>query len=320
MYISFPSKNTQQIFSCLSERIRSLLENVDTSLAEEIRLRRGKPLVLDFGRIQRFVTPDGFLCSEPNRAYITTDTDIDRSLMLACRGSVYACQEQIRHGYLTLAGGHRIGLAGSAVLDGNDVKSVKDISGMNFRFARQIFGAADEIMDMLVQNGEIKSTLIISPPGCGKTTLLRDAVRRLSERGFKVSLIDERGELAAVSNGVCGYDVGVMTDVLDSCPKAEGMMMAVRSMSPHAVATDEIGSEEDTAAVALARRSGVSVLASIHAKSARHLFESEEGQAVCSLFDVFVTLSKRCGSGTVESVYDYKELSDCASCGRVKKI
>ena len=318
MYIASAEKERQcTLLACLSERIQNLLAHVDVSVLEEIRLRKGRPLLLDFGRRQQFITPEGRLCTYPDGAYITTQADIERSLVLACGGSVYACQEQIRRGYVTVAGGHRIGLASSDVMEDGEVKSLKDISGMNYRFARQIFGAADRVMGLILQGGKIRRTLIVSPPGCGKTTLLRDIVRQISSHGFKTVIIDERSELAAMSDGVCGYDVGVRTDVLDACPKAAGMMMAVRSMSPQAFDTDEIGGQEDIGAVCTALRCGVSVLASAHATSARALFESEDGRALCSLFEVFVTLSKRNGSGTVEEVCTYDEL--CASARQGKE-
>ena len=318
MYIAATEKELQSpLLVYLSERIQRLLAHVDVSALEEIRLRKGRPLLLDFGRRQQFITPEGRLCTQPDRAYITTQSDIERSLVLACGGSVYACQEQIRRGYVTVAGGHRIGLAGSVVIEDGTVKSLKDISGMNYRFARQIFGAADNVMNLILQGGEIRRTLIVSPPGCGKTTLLRDIVRQLSANGYKTVIIDERSELAAMSDGVCGYDVGIRTDVLDACPKAAGMMMAVRSMSPQVVATDEIGGAEDIGAIRAALRCGVSILASAHAKSAHALFESEGGRALCALFEVFVTLSKRNGSGTVEEVCTYDEL--CASARRGKE-
>ena len=311
MYIAAKTQQKLQepLVHCMSEQIQKLLANITLDGLEEIRFRKGKPLVLDYGLQKRYLTPQGRLCETAEHAYIVTDSDIERSLVLACGGSVYACQEQIRNGYVTLAGGHRIGLVGSTVLEGGTVKFIKHISGMNFRFARQIYGAADCVMEEIVKNGVVKSTLVLSPPGCGKTTLLRDIVRQLSARGIKSVIVDERSELAAMANGICGYDVGTMTDVLDACPKAAGMMMAVRSMSPQALVTDEIGSREDIDAVKNALRCGVSVIASAHARDARQLYESEEGRALCRLFEVFVTLSKRRGSGTVEGICTYDALA-----------
>lgn len=310
MYIAAKpqTKPQEPLLRCMSEQIQKMLANVTMDGLEEIRLRRQKPLVLDYGVQKRYLTPQGRLCEAAEHAYIVTDSDIERSLVLACGGSVYACQEQIRNGYVTLAGGHRIGLVGSTVLEGGAVKFIKEISGMNFRFARQINGAADAVMPEILKDGAVKSTLVLSPPGCGKTTLLRDIVRQLSAQGVKSVIVDERSELAAVANGVCGYDVGVMTDVLDACPKAAGMMMAVRSMSPQAVVTDEIGNAYDIAAIKNALRCGVSVVASAHASDARSLYAGAEGQALCRLFEVFVTLSKRRGSGTIEEVCTYETL------------
>lgn len=319
MYITAPARlpGKSPLLSCMSERIQQLLNHIDFTALEEVRLRRGRPLLLDFGTQQQFVTPAGRLCQQEGAGYVVTEADIERSLVLACGGSVYACQEQLRHGYVTVNGGNRIGITGSAVLENGEIRSLKEISGMNYRFARQVHGAADQIIDSVLRGGKLHSTLIVSPPGCGKTTLLRDLVRQISARGYKSVIIDERSELAAMAGGVCGYDVGVRTDVLDACPKAAGMMMAVRSMSPQAVVTDEIGSGEDIEAIRSALRCGVCVIASAHARSAGDLYRTG-GRELCALFDVFITLSKRRGSGTVEEVCSLDSL--CACDGGEKEI
>ncbi len=309
MYIAASAQlhNTSPLLSCMSERIQELLRHVDLTALEEVRLRKGRPLLLDFGIQQQFITPGGRLCQQEGAGYVVTEADLERSLILACGGSVYACQEQLRHGYVTVNGGNRIGVVGSAVLENGEIRSLKEISGMNYRFARQVYGASDKVIDSVLHGGKLHSTLIVSPPGCGKTTLLRDLVRQISARGYKSVIIDERSELAAMAGGICGYDVGVRTDVLDACPKAAGMMMAVRSMSPQAIVTDEIGSGKDIEAIRSALRCGVCVIASIHAHSAAALYRSG-GQELCALFDIFVTLSKRSGSGTVEEVCTYDRL------------
>lgn len=302
MYITAVRYEENPILKSMSEGVRSALEKADLTGVEEVRIRKNMPLTLHFGNRYAFVHKNGVLSSHDDGAYIVSEKDIERTMELLCEGSVYSFQEQIKRGYITMRGGHRVGITGSAVMQDGKVTYLKNISGLNFRFARQITGAADTLMPHLVKGREIKNTLVISPPGCGKTTMLRDIARQLSRRGFKTMIIDERSELAAMSDGVSGYDVGVLTDVIDACPKAEGMMMAVRSMSPQVLVCDEAGGEEDIAAIKTALGCGVSVAASIHARDAESVFGTGRGTELAALFDVFVTLSARCGSGTVESI------------------
>jgi stage III sporulation protein AA len=199
--------------------------------------------------------------------------------------SLYAVEEELRRGYVTVAGGHRIGLAGRTVLDRGAVAHLRDIAGYNVRIARARTGCAAEVLPGILdfKSSTVKHTLIVSPPQQGKTTLLRDLIRCISEGewhhpsaalwgGRKVGVIDERSEIAASEAGVPTFDLGPRTDVLDACPKAEGIMMMVRSMSPEVVAVDEIGRPEDADALNEALHAGVRVLATAHASGLDDVF------------------------------------------------
>lgn len=172
---------------------------------------------------------------------------------------------------MTLPGGHRVGFVGKGVLEHGHIRTLKQISGLNFRIARSIKGAADDLIAKVVAGGQLHNTLLVSPPGCGKTTLLRDLIRQLSEgipqlqfAGVNVGIVDERSELAGCVGGVPQLDVGCRTDVLDGCPKSEGIRMLIRSMTPQVIAVDEIGSAADVQALEEALQSGVRILTTVH--------------------------------------------------------
>ena len=173
----------------------------------------------------------------------------------------------------------------------SQISFIENISGLNYRLARQIMGAADGVIDSIINGRTIRSTLIIAPPNMGKTTLLRDAVRQISARGFKVSVVDERSEISGIYDGTIMYDLGPNTDVLDNSPKAEGIMMMLRSMSPDVIATDEIGGAGDMEAIVAAAVRGVSVIATVHAADIAEVRRNPEINL--ALFECIITLGKR---------------------------
>ncbi|GFR36772.1 stage III sporulation protein AA [Insulibacter thermoxylanivorax] len=252
---------------------------------EELRVREGRPLEVGFDGRYAFITASGELTVSPSAACYRPDRQECMKLLdIVTNHSLYSFEEELRRGYITVRGGHRVGIAGRAVLDGGKVKLLRDISAFNIRIAREVKGAAEGIIRWLIDPlaGTVHHTLVISPPQCGKTTLIRDLARILSEgswnqaqafdegrrlRGLKVGIVDERSEIAASVGGVPSFDLGPRTDVLDACPKAEGMMMMIRSLSPHVLVVDEIGRSEDAEAILEAMHAGIKVVATAHGRN-----------------------------------------------------
>lgn len=252
----------------LQGRMEKALQAVEG--VQEIRIRVHAPIMLCTADKEYFVTENGQAVEEAKSISCLQERDLEDIVYHMCRSSLYAYEEEIKRGYLTIEGGYRIGVAGQAVLDNNGVlKTIKNISFLNIRMAHEIAGVSDRVLKKLYQNGEIKNTLIISPPGYGKTTLLRDLVKEVSNgnlcgKGMRCCVIDERSEIAGSFRGVPQLDVGMRTDVLDGCPKAVGMMMMLRSMGPQIIAVDELGTKEDVQALFSVIRSGCGLLATIH--------------------------------------------------------
>lgn len=242
---------------CLREPAHQL-DEVWQSEAEELRLRVGRPMTV--------------VCSDRERAVpgaaVVTSVDLERVLEIATRASIHTAQAQISNGFLTVAGGHRIGICGSGVLQDGQVRNLRHISSMDIRIAREVFGSARPVLDKLLQGELLQSTLLVSPPGGGKTTLLRDLIRCISDGvgcpALRVGVADERGELAAMRDGVAQFDVGGRTDVMDGCPKEKGLLMLLRGMNPQVLAADEITAPEDCRALEVAANCGVVLLCSAH--------------------------------------------------------
>lgn len=325
MHPSLANENvlSEQILPFLAPALRMIIHRSPLSIrsnAEEIRLREGKPLQIYTHAGDYYLDAQGTPVQLETAGYRVSSEEIAQTIRLLTRSSLYALEEELRRGYLTIAGGHRIGLAGRAVLSPEGaLQTLKHITYLNIRIARDMQGVANPIKKYLVSaDARLHNTLIISPPQCGKTTLLRDLARQISNGqlhpripGLKVGIVDERSELAGSVDGVPQMDVGFRTDVMDACPKAEGMFMLIRSMSPQVLITDEIGREDDRNAILEAFHAGVTIITSAHGFD---LAEVKNRPVIRSLFEqkVFgrcLVLSRKHGPATLESVYDKEGVS-----------
>lgn len=260
MKIQSGAEAYRQAAQVLPRRLRQEalgLPQEEQEQAEELRLRVGWPMTA--------VLPEG---ERPVGGPPVEPEELEQLVEIASRASVHAVLEQIRRGYLTVAGGHRIGLCGTAVMEGGGIHALRSLSSANLRIARQVPGAARPVLGALCPGGRLESTLILAPPGQGKTTLLRDIIRQVSEGEgclpLRVAVADERGEVAALYGGRPQLDVGRRTDVAEGCPKAQGLMLLLRAMNPQVLAVDEITAPEDAAALRTAAGCGVTLLATAH--------------------------------------------------------
>ncbi len=249
-------QNMQTILRVLP---RDIANNLDIENIEEIRLRTNRNMILKY------------MNREEVSEYIPTQRDILAILQIFCDNSIYSYQSQICNGYITLMGGHRVGITGNVAMKDGKINNINYISSLNIRIAKEIIGASDEIINEVIENNQINNTLIMSPPGCGKTTILRDLIRNISNRGYTISLIDERGEIAAMYKGIPQNDVGLRTDIIDNVTKSLGMSIAVRTMAPQIIATDEIGTNEDIEAINYGICSGVKGIFTAHGSDIEEL-------------------------------------------------
>lgn len=268
----------QQICPVIAPRIAAVLAKLPQEICSqisEIRLRTGLPLLVVTGNRDYMVALSGELVHEYNLAVAVQQTDVWKTVQILSKNSLYALENELCSGFITIAGGHRVGLAGQALVEEGQVKMLKYISSLTIRIARQMIGCADKIMPWLIdKHGNVYNTLFVSPPRCGKTTLIRDVARQLSNGipglgicGKQVGIVDERSEIAASQQGTPTMNIGCRTDILDSCPKATGMLMLIRSMAPELIITDELGRAEDAIAVEEALHAGVGVIATAHGRS-----------------------------------------------------
>lgn len=284
-----------QLLSRLPDEVRQPIEGLPDEIKdsiEEIRIQLNQTIRIKGG----------------NRE-IVLETRLDRKLFDIILNnlldySIYAYEDEIAKGFVTIEGGHRVGICGRAVLENNNVRLLKDISSLNIRRSRQIPGCADKIYEAIVdKDNGVHNTVIVSPPKCGKTTILRDMVRLLSNRGFRVGVCDERSEIAGMYRGVPSYDLGPRTDVLDGCPKAEGMRMLIRSMAPDVLITDEIGKSEDMDALEAALCAGVKIITTIHGTDFRDLKHSNLNPLIeKGSIERIIYLSNLPTTGTVREV------------------
>jgi stage III sporulation protein AA len=245
-----------QIQFSMYDDVLKLLPESDRQLAEEIRVRRGRSVT---------VLLRGSRTAELPRATLT----VDDALARASNYSLHTAQESLRSGFITAKGGHRVGVCGQAIVRDGQVQGWKDVSSVNIRLCRQIKGVAERFAPTFKGAAEqVRSTLVISPPGGGKTTFLRDLIRLTSDAGVRIGVADERGEIAAMSNGVPQLDVGANTDVIEGVAKADAVLFLLRTMNPQVIATDEITAPSDFAALRLAADCGVALFATTHRANA----------------------------------------------------
>ena len=274
---------SEKILSLLTGEIRKIFEKtaLDESGLQEIRLRAGQPLmVVCMGR-EFFLDQTGRAWSMADQGYRVSKEEVTKALERLSSYSMYAYEEDVRRGFLTVQGGHRVGLAGRTVVEGEKIFGIRDISFLNIRIAHQIRGCAQPLLPYVYRDGQLENTLIVAPPGCGKTTVLRDLIRLVSDgnelaRGQSVAVVDERSELGGCSDGVPQNDLGACTDVLDGCPKAEGMLLMIRSMAPAVLAVDELAGEADKKALLTAFGCGVKLLATAHGQQLGDIRKRED--------------------------------------------
>lgn len=298
---------TKEIFYILPESIRTMLEGIkNLEKMQEVRIKVNKPLQVYLGK-DEIVT-----------GYIVTEEDIKIILQRMSNYSIYAFEEEMKNGYITIKGGHRVGICGSCVIDNNRVRTIKNIASLNIRICREVIGCADKIMPYIVDDEKVLNTIVISPPKCGKTTLIRDIARNLSNgfktgcikvSGKKVCIIDERSEIAGCSNGIPQMNVGIRTDVLDSCLKSMGIMMAIRSMSPDVIICDEIGTYKDMESILAAMNSGVNLITTIHGFGIEDLYKRSVFKEILdnNVFDRAIILSASKEVGKIEYIYDFNK-------------
>lgn len=252
---------------------------------EELRLRAGRPPSVRRAGGER----------ELELAAVTAQ-ELREILSRAARYSVHSYAESLKHGYITLAGGHRLGICGTAAEENGQVIGVRGLSSVNLRIARQITDVAAQIAPWIGEDAP-QSVLLLSPPGFGKTTLLREWVRLISDRGYTVAIADERSEVAALADGVPQFAVGRCTDVLENCSKKQAALMLLKTMSPALLAFDEITAPEDVEAVSLCAHCGTAVIASAHAADVDDLRQRPLYRALLALhvFGYAVLIERKYG-------------------------
>ncbi|WP_333649049.1 stage III sporulation protein AA [Lacrimispora sp.] len=303
-----------ELIKIFSRNIREILNQVtvDFDEVQEIRLRVAAPLLMIYRNEEFYMTPKGTLSREVKDAYTVSKNELKEMMEYMSSYSLYAFEEEMKQGFLTLQGGHRIGIAGKTILDESGIKTMKYISFINVRLSHQVKGCATSVLPYLYENGnEVCHTLIISPPRCGKTTLLRDMIRQVSNgteehMGQTVGVVDERSEIGACYQGIPQNELGIRTDILDCCPKAKGMMMLIRTMSPRVIAVDEIGSREDLEAMEYVMNCGCKLIATVHGSSIDDLKQKPVLRKLVEerIFERYIILNNLGKIGNIDEIYD----------------
>ncbi|PHS36626.1 MAG: stage III sporulation protein AA [Alkaliphilus sp.] len=310
-----------QLENYLCPEIRKLIKLIPDNIKEtieEIRLRVNKPLMILGNNEDYYVNCNGVLSTKLDRSFYVSQKNIDTTLQFVSNYSIYAIEEELKRGYITITGGHRVGVVGKTIFDLHGIRTIKYVNGLNIRVSREKRGVAKVVIKYLVdRKGYFLNTLIVSPPQCGKTTLLRDIIRSISNgnekngiKGAKVGVVDERSEIAGCFQGIPQNDLGIRTDILDCCRKADGIMMLIRSMSPQVIATDEVGKEDDYLAIEEALTAGIKLISTVHGKTIEDVYSKKViGKLVKNkVFERIIVLSNRFEVGTIEAIYDGENL------------
>jgi stage III sporulation protein AA len=297
-------KGQEEIIGIFPNNIGNILEErLDKERIQEIRIRSQKPILIYSKYGESIIN------------YSPSKEDLKSMIQKMLNYSLYAYEEDIRQGFITIKGGHRIGIAGECVMEKGEVKTIRNISSLNIRICREIKGCSDKVVKYIASENRIYNTIIISPPKCGKTTILRDIARNISNgiptlgfKGRKVVVIDERSEIGACHFGIPQSDLGIRTDVLDNCLKREGLIMAIRSLSPEVLICDEIGTKGDIDALMMAFNSGVNIITTIHGFSIEDLYKRKVFYDLLNneILERAIILSNKNGVGTIEKVFSLK--------------
>jgi stage III sporulation protein AA len=288
--LKFLPKNIADIISKIPPNQKAELE--------EIRIRINRPIEITMKGAPRFLS------------YVIGPEDAFHLMNKISQFSIYTLEEELKRGYITVSGGHRIGLGGKVILEDGNVKAIRDISSFNIRIAKEKIGIAERIIPSMFKESWLH-TMIIGPPQTGKTTLLRDIARIISSgiptkgvQAYKVGIVDERSEIAGCVNGIPQMTFGHRIDVLDACPKAEGMMMMIRSMSPDVLIVDEIGRKEDAEAIQEAVHAGIKLIMTTHGSNLEEIRNRPSLKTIIDqrIFQRFVVLSRSSGPGTVTHI------------------
>ena len=291
----------RQVMNILPRDVKHFFdgENIEMNLLQEIRLRPGYPIILLYKGKEQIL---------PIRI---TEKNIEETMDYVSNYSLYAYENEMKQGFITIEGGHRVGMAGQVLLEQGKVKNLKQISSLNIRISHEILNCSDKLFPYITHNKQMHHTLIISPPRCGKTTLLRDLIRQISDgnrwvKGCTVGVVDERSEFAGSYQGISQNQMGMRTDVLDGCPKAEGMLMLIRSMAPQVIAVDELGAPEDVEALRYAMHCGCKMLATVHGESLMEVSKKPLFEQIVreQCFERYIVLRNGKETGEIHGIYD----------------
>lgn len=290
----------------LNEKLSNIINyKIAFSELNEIRIRANKPIIVYIKGQPYYIYEKGLTCNISNAIFATKEM-IEDIVYRASDCSIYSVNEQLKQGFLVLDNGIRIGICGSVVEENGAIKTTTNWTSLNIRIPHQIKNVSLNVFNEIISENGIKNTLIISPPGAGKTTFIRDFVLQMSENNFcsNVCIIDERGEIAGGDNS--GIKLGNFCDILSFSTKLQGFSQCIRAMNPNLIITDEIGCEDDIIALKNAMNSGVKVMATIHANGIDDYKRKEIYPHLSGYFERYVVLSNRDGPGTYEGLYNEK--------------